>query len=201
MKNTRGIGISLAREDRIRGDGQEVHMDWARELSGMLGTYGNANPKAAPPSVHDDFDAVARSAPAGDIADGIAAAFRSDHTPPFGDMLGQLFGQSAGSQRAGILNTLIAAAGPAVVASVLGRFGAGNAGKAVGAGGAIDETTAAQIPPGAVTEIAAAAEKKDPSIVDRVSQAYAQQPQIVKTLGKVALTVALAQMAQKQLSR
>lgn len=176
-------------------------MDWAKQLSGMLDTYGNANPKDAPPSVHDDFDAVARTAPPADMADGLAAAFRSGHTPPFGDMLGQLFGQSAGSQRAGILNTLLATAGPALVASVLGRFGAGIAGRGVGAGGPIDEATAAQIPPGAVTEIAAAAEKKDPSIVDRISQAYAQQPQIVKTLGKVALTVALAQMARKQLAR
>jgi hypothetical protein len=191
----------LARTKQFRVAGKEVHMDWARELGGMLGTYGSANPKDAPPSVHDDFDAVARNAPPADMADGIAAAFRSDHTPPFGDMLGQLLGQSAGSQRAGILNTLLAAAGPAVVASVLGRFGMGSGGKGVGEGGTIDEATAAKVPPGAVTEIAAAAEKKDPSIVDRVSQAYAQQPQIVKTLGKVALTVALAQMAKKQFAR
>jgi hypothetical protein len=173
-------------------------MDWARQIGDVLGAYGNANPKDAPASVHDDFDAVARTAPPADVAAGLAAAFRSDHTPPFGDMLGQLFGQSGGAQRAGILNTLLATAGPAVAASVLSRFGGAGAG--AGTAGRVDETTAAQIPPGAVAEIAAAAEKQDPSIVDRISHAYAQQPQIVKTLGKVALTVALAQMAKNQMA-
>ena len=57
---------------------------------------------------------------------------------------------------------------------------------------------AQRIPPDAVREIAEQAEKKDPSIIDRISHAYAEQPQIVKTLGKAALAVALGQMVQKQ---
>jgi hypothetical protein len=39
------------------------------------------------------------------------------------------------------------------------------------------------------------------SVDDDFDQAYAQQPQIVKTLGKAALAVALAHMVQKQYSR
>ena len=46
--------------------------------------------------------------------------------------------------------------------------------------------------------MAAEAEKKDPSIVDRISQLYAQQPQLVKTLGAAALSVVLAQVLQRQ---
>ena len=174
-------------------------MDWAKEIGGMLNTYEAANPQAAPASVHDDFDKVAAKAPPAEVADGLAAAFRSDHTPPFGDMLGQLFGQSSGPQRAGILNQLLATVGPGVAAAILGRALGPRAPQDLGqATPRVDDATAAQVPPGAVAEIAAEAEKKDPSIVDRISHAYAQQPQIVKTLGKVALTVALAQMAKKQ---
>jgi hypothetical protein len=86
--------------------------------------------------------------------------------------------------------------GPQVAGAILERFQRGAAPSA----GPVDESTAARVPPAAVGEIAAAAEKKDPSIIDRISQAYARQPQLVKTLGKVALTVALAQIASRQRS-
>src|SRR4051812_9097076 len=47
------------------------------------------DPMAAPDTnVHADFDEVAREAPTRDLGDGIAAAFRSDATPPFGQMVG-----------------------------------------------------------------------------------------------------------------
>jgi hypothetical protein len=171
-------------------------MDWTQEIGSLLGAYAGANPAAAPSTVHDDFDEVARAAPSSAVADGLAAAFRSDHTPEFGDMLSQLFGQSPPDQRARILNDLIASVGPQVAGAILGRF----QGSAAPPAGPVDEGTAARVPPAAVSEIAAAAEKKDPSIIERISQAYARQPQLVKTLGKVALTVALAQIASRQRS-
>ncbi|MEJ7711337.1 MAG: hypothetical protein WKF84_16110 [Pyrinomonadaceae bacterium] len=58
------------------------------------------------------------------FSQGLAEAFRSDQTPPFGNMLGQLFGQSNGPQRASILNTLISLAGPALLSQVLNQRGA-----------------------------------------------------------------------------
>ena len=45
----------------------------------------------------------------GDASIGLAAAFRSDQTPPFGQMVSRLFSQSGGQQQAGLLNTLLAA--------------------------------------------------------------------------------------------
>jgi hypothetical protein len=170
-------------------------MDWTQEIGSLLGAYAGASPAAAPSTVHDDFDEVARAAPSSAVADGLAAAFRSDHTPEFGDMLSQLFGQSPPDQRARILNDLIASVGPQVAGAILGRFQG-----AAPPAGPVDGSTAARVPPAAVSEIAAAAEKKDPSIIERISQAYARQPQLVKTLGKVALTVALAQIANRQRS-
>jgi hypothetical protein len=57
---------------------------------------------------------------------------------------------------------------------------------------------AEQIPAGAVEEIAAQAEKKDPSVIDQVSNFYAEHPTLVKTLGAAALTIALTKIAQRQ---
>jgi hypothetical protein len=55
-----------------------------------------------------------------------------------------------------------------------------------------------QIPADVVEEVAREAEKKDPSIIDRVSDIYAQQPQLLKVLGGAALAIALGKMAQKR---
>ena len=54
------------------------------------------------------------------------------------------------------------------------------------------------MPAGSIEAVAHEAEKKDPSIVDRISALYAQQPALVKTLGGLALTVAMAKIAQRQ---
>lgn len=90
-----------------------------------------------------------------------------------------------------------------------GAFGGGGGG---GLGGMLDSlirgggggTTpvspevAQQIPPDVVEEVAREAEKKDPSIVDRISDVYAQQPELLKVLGGAALAIALGRMAQKR---
>jgi hypothetical protein len=173
----------------------EVLMDWMRELGGVLGRYEGANASNPPDSAHDDFDQVARSAPRPALADGLAAAFRSDQTPPFGQMVGQLFGNSPASQRASILSSLASAIGPALLSQILARHGSPPADVQ---GTQVSADLAQRVPPDAVREIAEQAEKKDPSIIDRISHAYAEQPQVVKTLGKAALAVALAQMVRKQ---
>jgi len=54
------------------------------------------------------------------------------------------------------------------------------------------------VPPEAVEELAAHAEKEDPSIIDSISNFYAEHPTLVKGLGAAALTVALAKIAQSQ---
>ena len=58
-------------------------------------------------TVEQDYSRVAPSAPQSHLASGLAEAFRSDETPPFGQMLGTLFSNSNGQQRAGILNQLL----------------------------------------------------------------------------------------------
>ncbi len=181
-------------------------MDWMNQLSGVLQQYTGTAAAPAPTNVQDDFDQITQSAPRPALADGIAAAFRSEQTPDFGQMAAQLFSNSNGQQRAGILNTLIAAVGPMVLAQVLSRR-AGAGGGAISSligllnGGQQTQVTpeqAQQIPAEAVQEIAAQAEKKDPSVIDQVSNFYAEHPTLVKTLGAAALTIALSQIAQRQ---
>lgn len=174
-------------------------MKWIDEIGGILQQYNGAAAAAqAPDTVEDDFDQFSQAAPQSAIADGLAAAFRSDQTPPFGQMAAQLFGQSSGPQRAGILNTLISTLGP----SLIGQLMAGRASSALGGllGGGRREITpeeAEQISPDDVKELAAQAEQKDPSIIDRVSEFYAENPTLVKTLGGVALAIALSKIAQR----
>ncbi len=184
-------------------------MDWMNQLSGVLQQYTGAAAAPALSNVQDDFDQIAQSAPPSELADGLAAAFRSDKTPDFGQMAAQLFSNSSGQERAGILNTLISVAGPMILSQVLSRRTGSNAGG--GLSSLIDMLTsgqqtritpeqAEQIPADAVQEIAAQAEKKDPSVIDQVSNFYAKHPTLVKTLGAAALTIALAQIAQRQQS-
>jgi hypothetical protein len=76
------------------------------QVSNVLKQYaGNATPNPANATEH--FDQVAQSAPQSAIAEGISAAFHSDQTPAFGNLVSTLFSQSSGEQKAGILNQLI----------------------------------------------------------------------------------------------
>lgn len=181
------------------------------ELSGLLQQYTGAQAGEAPDTVHDDFDQVAQAAPQPAVADGLAEAFRSDQTPDFGKMTANLFSNSDPQQQAGLLNTILSKAGPAILSHFTGGGGASSSGGGGGlsdlinmfrggGGGqpAVTPEQAQQIPPEAVEQIAAQAQKHDPSIIDRVSDFYAQHPTLVKALGTAALTVVLSKMAKSQ---
>src|SRR5918993_982734 len=156
-------------------------MNWMSGLNDLLQQYNGVRPQEAPETVEDDFDQFTQAAPPAAVSDGLAAAFRDDNTPPFPNMLGQLFERSNGQQRASILNTLISALGPAVLSQILARVGQGGGGGAAGGGlgGILDSIMggaggggaqqvpqitpeqAEQIPPEAVEQVAAEAEEPD----------------------------------------
>lgn len=186
-------------------------MDWMNQLGGLLGQYAGANAQQHPQTVDNDFDQFAQQAPQSALSQGLAGAFRSQQTPPFGNMVSNLFANSSGQQRASILNTLLAAAGPMVLQQVMARMGSGGGGGnplgglagllGGGGGGQQQQVTpemAEQISPQVVEEIATQAETQDPSVIDRVSDFYAEHPMLVKGLGAAALAVALAKIAQSQ---
>jgi len=166
------------------------------QLGSILEQYANSTGSGQINSqVNEHFDQVAKAAPSGALADGLAAAFRSNNTPDFGQMLSSLFSQSNGDQRAGILNQLLASGGPAL----LSQLGGGGGGLSALLGGASQLTPqqAAQVSPEVVQQLAAHAEKSDPSLVDKASAFYSEHPALIKTLGGAALTIAMAKMAEK----
>jgi stage V sporulation protein SpoVS len=150
-----------------------------------------------PDRVGAHFDEVAQQSNPNALSGGLAAAFRSDATPPFGETVGQLFAQSDPQQRAGILNQILQSAGPSVLASlgggVLGRV-LGGANVAAGTPPTITPAQASQVSPADASAIAAHAEKHDSSIIDMASAFYAQHPTLVKSLGASALAIVLGQM-------
>jgi hypothetical protein len=151
---------------------------------------------ARPTSTETDFEEVAPQVPPDVLGHGLAQAFRSDQTPPFGNMVGQLFGNSNPQQRAGLLTQLLATVGPALLgrlaSGALGRFAQGGAGMTQ-----VPPDVAAEVSPEQVKEIAAEAEKKDPGILDRIGSFYSQHPDVVKGLGGAALAIALGQIANR----
>jgi hypothetical protein len=101
--------------------------------------------------------------------------------------------------RTSILNTLIAAAGPQLLSSVLARHGGRQLPEETGVHQRqLTPEDADRIPPEAVEELAEEAEKRDPGIVDRVSDFYAEHPTLVKSLGVAALAVAMSGMAKQK---
>ena len=193
-------------------------MNWMNQIGDLLQQYNGADPQRAPDTVHDDFDQLAQNAPPAALSDGLAAAFRSDQTPAFGQMVSQMFANGNGQQRASLLNNLLRTVGPTILAQVLSRGGGGGGGGGLAGllggggggggglagllgGGGTPEVTpeqAEQVSPEEVAQIAEQAEQQDPSIIDRVSDFYSQQPTLVKTLGAAALTIALAKIADRQ---
>jgi hypothetical protein len=188
-------------------------MDWMKQMSDVLDRYGDATPNRLPETVQTDFDRFAQAAPPAAVSEGLSAAFRSDQTPEFAQMASQLFGRASGTQRAGMLNALLAALGPIVLQQILARRQRGSSSGAAQGGGLGDvlgkilrgdgppkvtPEVAEQVTPQEVEEIAREAEKKDPSVIDRISEVYAQQPQLLKVLGGVALAIALGRMSQKR---
>lgn len=191
-------------------------MSWMNDLGGVLDRYENTTSARTPASVDNDFDLFAQKAPPAAVSEGLSAAFRSDQTPEFAQMASQIFGRASGSQRAGMLNALLATVGPLVLQQILARrqrgpsSGSTPGGQAGGLGGVLGNIlrgdgppkvtpeVAAQVTPQEVEEIAREAEKKDPSVIDRISDVYAQQPQLLKVLGGAALAIALGRMAQKR---
>ena len=137
-------------------------------LQDILSRYasGNADPDLAAQS-EQHFDTAARSVPPDVLGQGVADALRSDQTPPFGDMLGQMFGQSDPQQKASVLNQLLQTLGPGALAGLggglLGRvLGSPAAASPIPRAPSITPEQASRLSPADVSEIAAHAEHVKP---------------------------------------
>jgi hypothetical protein len=148
---------------------------------------------ASETDVKGAFDQVAKTVPQSTLASGIAHAFNSDQTPPFEQMVSGLFGQSNPDQKAGLLNKILGALGPAGIAQVLGTGGVAG----VLSGGSVTPQQAQQISPETVEVLANHAAKKDPSIVDMAAGFYAAHPTLVKSIGASALALIMSKISQR----
>jgi hypothetical protein len=173
-------------------------MSWTDRVGNLLKQYATAGGAAAQPApdVHAHFDEVSQAVPSATLAEGLAAAFRSDSTPALGQMVSDLFSQSNGEQKAGLLNHLMSSISPVMLTQILS--GAGLGGILSGGTSPLTASQAQQVPPEVVQEMANHAEKTNPSIVDSLSNFYAQHTTLIKTLGGGALTIALAKIAERQ---
>lgn len=157
-------------------------------LMGLLEQYANAG-AASSANVHQDFEQVSQNASPTHLAGGLAEAFRSSQTPPFGQMLGTLFSNSNGQQRAGILNQLLSSAGPGGGLGILGQL--------LGGGSQVTPEQAQQVPPESVHALAEQAQKNDPSIIEKASEFYSQHPGVVKALGAGSLAMIMSHMSRR----
>jgi len=166
------------------------------DIGGLVNRYASGN--ASVEDVHAAYDRAAQAAPQGALADGISHAFKSDQTPPFEQMIANLFNQSSPDQKAGLLNQILGALGPNAAQMLRTAGGAGLAGVLAGGGTAsVTPQQAQQVPPQTVEVLAQQAAKKNPSIVDQAAGFYAQHPTLVKTIGAGALALLLSRLSRR----
>lgn len=162
-------------------------------VNGILQQYAGDNPTVAAGDVMDHYKTVAQELPQNEVAQGLSAAFNSDRTPAFGQMLSGLFSNSNPEQKSGLLNQLLSGSGSSALAGLFGGALSGLGSQ----GGRVTPEMASQVPPAAVAAAATEAHSQNPSIVDSISGFYAQHPTLVQTLGATALTIAMSQMSQR----
>ena len=162
--------------------------NWFSQLGVLLQQYSGGQ-QPPPAQVEQHFDQVAQSAPPSSLSDALASAFRSNETPPFADLVSKLFSHSNPDQKAGLLNNILSGLPSGALVSVLSAAGLSRAGQ-------ISPQDANRLSPGDVHQIAAAAERHDPSVVERASAFYAQHPFVVKMLGAAALSAVMSHLAQ-----
>jgi hypothetical protein len=166
-------------------------------LGGILSRYAKGFRGGSSPETERDFDTVANQLPSSDLASALTDAFRSPETPPFPDMLANIFSRSGGRQRSETLGALIATIGPQIAGEILANHGSLSGVPAEG----FDARAAEQMPEGAIRDMAEEAERRDASIMDRLGEFYAQHPGAVKALGAVSLGYILNRLAQREKSQ
>jgi len=172
-------------------------------LLDVLNQYAQP-PDRPPPHVFEDFDRVAREVDPDDLSHGLEDAFQSDATPPFEQMVGQLYEQSDDDTRAGLLNEILGSLGGGqqrggglggalaggVLGSILARMGQGNP--------RISPREAHEVPAREIEFAAREAAQRNPGVVQRVSRFYARNPQLVRVLGQAALGILMSGLARRR---
>jgi hypothetical protein len=158
-------------------------------VKGVLAQYGAGSAPTGDAGAH--FEQVAQSVDSGTVAQGIAAAMRSDATPPFAQMVSQLFASGSGDQKMAMLNTLLSSVSPEQRAQISALI------PGLGAAASVTGPQAAAVSPTAIQTLAQHVEQHDAGIVDKMSAVYAAHPTLVKTLGSAAMMIAMRKIAER----
>lgn len=171
-------------------------MDWMNTIGDLVQRYSGQGGGTAPATQdpHGDFQQVSRAAPQNEIASGISEAFRSDRTPPFPQMVANLFSHSDANQRAGLLNRFLGSMGSGTWNALPGLGGLSSLFQK----GTLTPEDANRISPDQVQQMAAHAEQQKPSIVDEIGSFYSENPQVMKAAGGLALTIALQHILRRK---
>ena len=145
----------------------------------------------SPQDVAANFSHVVDSTDAASLSPGIAEALRSGETPPFAQMVSQLFANASPDQKASMLNALLGSASPELQATLRSLI----PGAATTA--TISRTHAENVSPDVVTTLAEKVEQHNPGVIDRMGAFYAQHPTLVKTLGSAAMMIAMRKLAER----
>lgn len=173
-------------------------MSWMNEVANVLQNYSQSGTPASEDAVGDHFHQVAQAAPTSELASGLSAMFHSDKTPPFPQMIGQLFSNSNGTQRASLLNALLSGGAASGILSQLSQTAGLSLPAGLGSTAPVTPQVAEKVTPEMAQQAAAQAAQHDPSIVDRISEIYAQHPTLVRTLGAAAMSIALSHLARRR---
>jgi hypothetical protein len=174
-------------------------MSLEKDVSSVLQQYATDTGVHSAKKVENDFAQITQQVPVQDVMNGLSEAMRSEHTPPFDQMVGESFEQGDADQRAGMLNQLLDGAGFSAVKSLIGSSPVQAALKSKGMQEpAITPELADQVHPELVQQIAREAEQENPEVIEKMSNLYAEDPALVKTLGGGTLSVALSKIAESR---
>ncbi len=151
-------------------------------VEGLLQQLSNLGSDTVPSQAQDQFHQIASTTPPDVLSQGVNDAFNSNQTPPFAQMVGQLFGHANNQQKSGIIGTL------------LGGLGAAAHPALAQAGINTSPEQATQLSTDQVQQIATHAQQANPGVVAQMSSFYAQHPVLVKSLGAAAMAIVLGRM-------
>lgn len=162
-------------------------------LLDMLGQALNQGAQVDPKHI----EGMAQQAPADVLGQVLGDTFRSPDTPDIGSLVAGMFGQSNGTQQAGMLNQIIATLGPAVAGALAG----GALTKVLGGGQQVTPEQASQLSPEVVTQVVNEAQAREPGLADQLGQFYAQHSGLINALGGLAAMYAMNQMKNRLTNR
>lgn len=170
-------------------------MSFLSGIGDMLKQYADGNAPSGNPEEH--FDQVAQNVPSSTVAGGLASALGSAGSGGFGEMASKLFANGNSNAQAGMLGTLLAAAGPAVLAEFSQSHpGSPLTGMLQQGLTSLTPQQAAAVDPNEVQALAANVHQENPGIIGRISEIYAEHPTAIKALGAGALAIAMKHISE-----